>query len=162
MLNSQTPVGQIFMLHQRDTQHILEARGYKFIEMSRENSSHDVFIVKNIEGRDVCTGIAEIKCRMFIGNTLISRKSLKNGYLISYDKLTYGASASELFGIPYFVIVNLIPEKYILIWKLAENGDFLFDFPVRESQTKKNCNGGVAVRLNAYLPLEKAYELKYE
>lgn len=161
-MDSHTPEGQRFIQLQRDTQHILEARGYKFIEMCKDNSGHDVIIASEKNGILTATGVAEIKCREFIGSTPITRNSLSGGYLISYHKLTYGASASELFGIPYFVIVNLIPEKYILIWKLAENGDFLFEFPVRESQTKKNCNGGVAVRLNAYLPLEKAYELKYE
>lgn len=162
MLDSQTPTGQRFIQLQRDTQQILEARGYKFIEMSRETSNHDVIIASEKDGVLTATGIAEIKCREMAGDVPITREYLKSGYLISYDKLTYGASASELFGIPYFVIVNLIPERYILIWKLAEDGNFLFEFPVRESQTKKNCNGGVAVRLNAYLPLEKAYELKYE
>ena len=162
MLNCQTPTGQRFIQLQRDTQRILEARGYKFIEMSKENSGHDVIIASEKGGVLTATGIAEIKCREFIGSTPITRANLKGGYLISYHKLTYGASASELFGIPYFVIVNLIPERYILIWKLAEDGDFLFEFPVRESQTKKSCNGGVAVRLNAYLPIEKAYEFKYE
>lgn len=130
--------------------------------MFKETSSHDVIIASEKDGILTATGVAEIKCREMAGNVPITREYLKNGYLISYDKLTYGASASELFGIPYFVIVNLIPEKYILIWKLAEDGNFLFEFPVRESQTKRSCNGGVATRLNAYLPIERAYEFKYE
>lgn len=160
-MDSHTPEGQRFIQLQRDTQKVLESRGYRIIEMINEASKHDIIIASEKDGVLKANGIAEIKCREMFGDTPIRLSHLNGGYLISYRKLTYGATASELFGIPYFVIANIIPERCILIWKLAEDGKFLFEFPVRESQSKKSCNGGVATRMNAYLPIDKAYELKY-
>jgi hypothetical protein len=163
MLDCETPLGQTFISHQYDTQKILEGKGYTLMNMSSKDSHADVIIAKNIDGVLTVCGVAEIKSRKMAGDKPLTREYLKaGGYLITREKLDYGSQCAFLFGVPYYLIVNLLSEKVILIWKVTnDQGLFEFDFDTRETSTKMTCNGGEIVRKNAYLPVDKAFCIEY-
>ena len=164
MLDCDTPVGKMFINEQYNTQKILESKGYTFINMATKDSGADAFIAKTIDGVLTVCGVAEIKNRKMAGNSKLTVQYLKDngGYLITNEKLKYGKNASEFFEIPFFLIVNLLEEGVILIWKVTnEYGSYMFDFVSRETETSMTCNGGVITRLNSYLPVDKAIKVDY-
>lgn len=164
MLDCETPLGIQFIEEQHNTQRILEKKGYVFMNMATKDAGADVIIAKKIDGVLTACGVAEIKSRKSAAGKPLTRQYLRNngGYLVTNDKLTFGASASNLFSVPYFLIVNLLFEKCILIWKVTnDQGLFEFDYEVKETSTRMTCNGGEIVRPNAYLPIDKATCIEY-
>lgn len=165
MLDCQTPKGRKFISHQLRTQSLLEKKGYKFLNMASSDSAADVLIAKDVDGILTLCGVAEIKSREMAGNQPLTVDYLSNngGYLVTHDKLRYGSEASNLFEVPFYLIVNLLLENKILIWKVTDDqGLFLFDFETKNTSTKMTCNGGTIVRPNSYLPVDKATIIEYE
>lgn len=164
MLDCETPLGKTYINHQIQTQKILESKGYVFLNMSTKDSAVDAIIAKSINGTLTVCGIAEIKSRRMAGEAKLTRNYLiaNGGYLITNDKLKYGSEAAFVFEVPFFLIVNLLEENVILIWKVTdEMGQFLFDFETRDTSTQATCNGGEIVRKNSYLPVDKATCVEY-
>jgi hypothetical protein len=162
MLDCETERGKTFISHQRDTQGIIESKGYKIIEMAQKDSHSDVIIAHLVNGYYTICGIGEIKCREMAGSVPLTRDYLKRGYLITYEKLLHGAKLSETLRTPFYIIVNLLLERVILIWRITnDKGEFEFEFTTKESRTQSTCNGGVSYRLNAYLPIQHASEIVY-
>ena len=137
--------------------------GYYFINTAKDYSFADAIIAKRENEMLKMVGMCEIKTRLSANDTPLTIKYLKDngGYLITYEKISTGVEASCMLSIPFFLIVRLMHENVILIWKLCdENGVYEFDFEKRVSRTKDTCNGGIANRLNAYLPVEKSTIIK--
>jgi hypothetical protein len=159
LLDCQTPRGRRFIDEQHKTQCILESMGYTFINMATDDAFSDAIIARKKEDRLIIAGVCEIKTRVFANDTHLTVKYLKanGGYLITYDKISHGVETSSMLSVPFFLIVRLVHENVILIWKISDDqGVFEFDFEKRVTTTKGTCNGGTAKRLNAYLPVEKS------
>lgn len=164
MLDCETPLGKTFIDCQIETQKYFESKGYTLMNMATKDAGADVLIAKPMEGQLTICGVAEIKSRKMAGKVPLTVEYLESngGYLITHDKLKFGSSASFLFSVPYFLIVNLLLDKKILIWKVTDDqGLYLFDFETRETSTKMTCNGGEIVRPNSYLPVDKATIVAY-
>jgi len=164
MLDCETPLGKTFIDYQKFTQKILESKGYTLMNMATKDAGADVLIAKKVNDELTLCGVAEIKCRRSAGKLPLTYEYLKSngGYLITHSKLTFGQSASNVFGVPYFLIVNLLVEDRILVWKVTDDqGVFQFDFETKETPTQMTCNGGEIVRPNAYLPVDKATIIDY-
>jgi hypothetical protein len=165
MLDCETPIGKMFINEQYNTQKILESRGYTFINTAKKDSGIDAIISKTIDGILTVCGVAEIKNRKMAGDKKLTTMYLKNngGYLITHDKLKVGQEASIVFEVPFYLIVNLLEEGVILIWKITDDvGMFTFPFDTRESTTQMTCNGGKINRVNSYLPVDKAIKIDYK
>ena len=163
MLDCQTPRGRKFIDEQHKTQSILESLGYYFVNMSTDSAFADAIIAKREGDVLKMVGICEIKTRLMAYEKPLTIKYLKDngGYLVTYEKLSNGVEASSMLSVPFFLIVRLVHENVILIWKVSdENGVFEFDFEKRITKTRETCNGGQIKRLNAYLPVEKATAIR--
>jgi hypothetical protein len=163
-LDCETERGRVFIGHQIKTQNILESLGYKIISMSTKDSKSDVIIARDIDGVTTMTGVAEIKSREMAGSVPLTRSYLSRngGYLITEDKIHHGKKLSSITNVPFFVIVNLLKENVILIWKVTNSsGDLIIDYKSKATVTQATCNGGKANRVNAFLPIENAYCFEY-
>lgn len=164
MLDCDTPIGKTFIDYQKFTQKILEAKGYTVMNMATKDSGADVLLAKSIDKELTLCGVAEIKCRKSAGPVPLTYEYLQNngGYLITHDKLKFGQSASYVFSVPYYLIVNLLVVNRILVWKVTDDqGLFLFDFETKNTSTRMTCNGGEIIRPNSYLPVDKATIIDY-
>lgn len=166
MLDCETTLGKVFMDEQYKTQAILEARGYTVVNTPSADHNSDVMLAKEIEGKLTLFGIAEIKSRRMAGSRIIDRKYVEDyGYLVTYEKITYGAKISSLYKVPFFLVVNLLLDNRIMVWQLTDKyGESTMNYKIKETQTQATCNGGSAIRLNAYLPLDTKFltEITYE
>lgn len=165
MLDCETPLGKTFMTAQYKTQSLLEARGYTIVNTPGADHNSDILLCKPVDGRLTLYGIAEIKSREKAGDVILNREYVeKHGYLVTYDKIKYGAQISSFYKVPFFLIVNLLLDNRVLVWQLTDAyGNKTMDFEVKETKTQKTCNGGEIIRRNAYLPLDTNYltEIEY-
>lgn len=154
------------MNEQYKTQQILEDRGYTVINTAGKDHNSDIMLAKQIDGRLTMFGLAEIKCRRMAGDKVLDREYVKNnGYLVTYAKLKYGALASSFYKVPFYLIVNLLLDKRILVWQVTDKaGDYTMDFKILDTKTQATCNGGSTIRRNAYMPFDTKYltEIVYE
>lgn len=166
MLDCETPLGKKFIEEQYKTQAVLEARGYTVINTPSKDHNSDIMLAKEIDGKLTLFGVAEIKSRRMAGDKIIDREYVKrNGYLVTYDKIKYGAQISSFYKVPFFLIVNLLLDNRILVWQLTHaNGEKTIEYKLADTKTQKTCNGGEIIRRNAYLPLETDFltEIVYE
>lgn len=166
MLDCDTPLGQVYMNEQYKTQILLEDRGYTIINTPGKDHTSDILLAKEIDSKLTLYGLAEIKSRKMAGDQIIDRAYVeKNGYLVTNEKLRYGAVASSFYKVPFFLIVNLLLDKRVLVWQITNHvGEFTMEYKILETKTQKTCNGGDIIRRNAYLPLNNQFvtEITYE
>ena len=99
--------------------------------------------------KGVCVGCSEHKVRTH------SRQQMRawgETYLITAKKLTDGLSVSRLLSVPFYVVALLIPDDMCYAWHITDEGSW----EQRETKTQNTCEGGVAVRKNAFLDFQKA------
>lgn len=160
MLDCETPKGQFYMDEQYRVQDVLKARGYIVMNTSGMDHNSDVILGREIEGRLVMTGVAEIKSRSTAGDKPLTREYLKDngGYLITERKLKFGAMASSIYNVPFFVIVSLMSEGVILVWQITNNkGIFVESYVTKKTETRATVNGGKAFRTNSFLPMDSKF-----
>ncbi len=158
MLDCESPLGIEYMKHQYAAMTRLNKLGYLCIATKNPDDKTDIFIAKKgVDGHLRMYGMAEIKSRATAGGQMLTIEYLKQhgGYLITNDKLSVGQQLSFMMNIPFFVIVNLIYENKLLVWKITDDkGNFLDQFPRKRTKTRATVNGGEANRLNAFLQID--------
>ena len=96
--------------------------------------------------------IAEIKGRKESIEQLKEWGSL----LITADKLTDGQLLSSLLQVPFYVIAYLKASKAIALFPITDDrGSLKCNYTVKETETKAHCEGGLALRENAFIPLDQ-------
>lgn len=118
----------------------------------------DCAAIDNILVRDNTTvAICEIKCRQLTREQLAS---YGNTWLITHQKIKEGAQVSRLLRVPFIGVLYLVPEDLVLYWKLTDNdGNFQFEYDVRNTETQRTVNGGLIIRENAYLHTKYSKQL---
>ena len=95
--------------------------------------------------------IVEIKSR----NMSLSELENLGSYLLSYHKIDWGIAAAQLLHVPFLLFVSLMKSNHIVYWTIANGeGNIRCNFQVQDTKTQATCNGGVAVRENAYIFLD--------
>lgn len=157
MLDCETPKGKVFIEQQRIVQGILESKGYTVVEMAGKDNPVDILLCRKEEERLTVIAACEIRSRVTAGTVPVTTDYLRRngGYLITERKLWDGIKLSKVMQVPYFVIVNLIQENKILIWKITDMcGNPLERVSTKETRTRRTVNGGLAWRSNAFLSMD--------
>lgn len=78
-------------------------------------------------------------------------------YLITASKIDDGVRAAATLGVPFVVCAYLVPDATVYVWRICDDsGKLTFDIARRATRTQATCNGGSAVRVNAFLPFAAA------
>lgn len=152
-LDVHTSRGARNLAHQYRTQWYIERMGYSVSMTPTDNFPVDIVISKSEYGKLRVVGVAEIKSREDAGALPITLDYIeRNGYLITHEKLLSGIEIAKQLRVPYYLVVRLIRENRMLIWKVTdEDGNEVLTYELRNTWTQKTCNGGRAIRENAYL-----------
>lgn len=153
MLDINTPKGQNSL---NEEQEMLKYMTYKwrktgktFIQTIKDKAAYcDGFIVKDNE----IIGLFESKCRKLS----FSELEKFGTWLITYEKLEQCKQLSYALKVPFYGFLYLIKDKKVGVWKIAEDGEYSFEFKIEETITQKNINGGEIKRKNAYLPVKNS------
>lgn len=112
-------------------------------------------IVTNYDGDMLA--VYEFKARGMTLNELTTMGT----YLVTHQKITDGCDAARTLGVPFILIVYLIGSENIVSFKIADSdGQLLIDYDVARTTTRKNVNGGIVERYNAFIPLNHMKVLK--
>jgi hypothetical protein len=151
-LDINTPKGQESLSQEHQTHQIIK-RNWKLdiIETPKDSTAAcDGFLIKN----GVIVALFETKCRNLTYNELINYDT----WLITMAKIAKCKSLSKLLRVPFIGFLYLVSESnpILLSVKITNNkGEYLFEFEQIEEPTQANINGGVAVRVNAHIPVDK-------
>ncbi len=100
--------------------------------------------------RSSIVGVAEVKTR----NLTHQQLSGFGSYLVTFSKLEKLRSVAKALRCPGLLLVYLIPETRTVWWKVCDSqGEWTVDVKVERTSTQATCNGGTAMRDNAYLPV---------
>lgn len=160
-LDINTEKGQKSLTDERKAHDIIE-RCWKLdvVETPKSKISvGDGFLIKN----GVITAFFETKCRYDMTyDQLLDRGS----WLVTNEKIKACRTVSKLLQVPFLGFLYLLPksdpsQELLLFWKITnENGEYAFNFDVREEQTQRTINGGQTVRLNAYFPVDQMKQVQ--
>lgn len=152
MLDCLTEIGLVYIRHQKETEELIRKLDYTVVSFFKDDCPIDVLISRD----NKLLAVGEIKCRDKAGSVNLTNDYIKkNDYLITKEKIERGLQIGEIFGVPYYVIVNVLNEKNLLIWNVNK-------YTSAKTKTQSTCNGGVSYRENAFLKFEDAYLYKYE
>ena len=140
-----TDKGKKYKAHEDETARMICA---KLNCISVECPSADAPIDRVFTRDGKVVALAEIKSREMSLDELREYGS----YLVTYKKILMGVGIAQELGVPFFLFVRLLKSGQIVYWQI--DTDTLRDVEVRETKTQATCNGGSAIRDNAYLPLD--------
>lgn len=104
------------------------------------------------------SGFVEVKCRELDLASFRSRFS--NEWLVTYDKLINAQKIARTFGVPLFGFLYLIHERVLLAKRLTDENGNLTGMRIEKTRTKATCNGGEAERVNAFIDMQDATEIR--
>ena len=146
-LDCLTARGRAFVAAQQATaRRLAEVWGASLVETPEGTAAR----VDALFARDnVLVGLAEIKVR----SLTLARLEAFGDYLVTEDKLLAGAALSAALRVPFVLAVRL--SDAIVWWRVTDaTGRRVIQWQARETVTQASCNGGAALRRNAYLPLD--------
>lgn len=98
--------------------------------------------------------VAELKVRQHDRATM---QGWGDTYLITHAKLAKGRETAALLRVPFVVCAYLEPDQTVYWWQVADEvGEYALEFETTATTTQRAVNGGTTVRLNSFLPFEKA------
>ena len=148
MLDSETETGQLYIQKEKlVSDRVSQLTRSEAVELGSNTTHADRLFIR--DGKSVC--IAEIKTR----NMSLPQLEKFGSYLISYHKIDRGVLISSLLHVPFMLFVYLIESDDIVYWTISDSeGKEACTYVVQQTETQATCNGGQALRENAYLYLD--------
>jgi hypothetical protein len=146
-LDCTTPIGQAWIARQRAIVAYC-SRAWQVDAASPADDSDSVIdALFSRAGRLLAVG--EVKAR----NLTIAELHAHGSYLVTFDKLVIARDVGARLRVPFVLIVGLVDA--VVFWQVADPaGRWLVDMRINRTTTQATCNGGDAVRANAYLSLD--------
>lgn len=151
-----TPRGQQTLADELRAAALFEERtGLKYVRTPDDQPAKvDAVIVK--EGR--VAGVVETKCRYGCTRQTL-RDAWGDEWLVTMEKVEQAKGAAALLRVPLYGFLYLVDEGVLLTKKLAdEEGQYCCRLRCDNTQTQRTCNGGKAVRCNAFIDMKDAKE----
>ena len=157
-LDINTPRGQRTLEQEHRAAHIIVSawRGVRYISTPKDEAAAiDALILRE---DDLCA-VAEVKCRECTLATL--RGAYKNEWLVTASKLDEAVEVARRLVVPFWCFVYLVPDDVVLrvkVWE-PERG-WIAKIRKEKTVTQATVNGGSALRLNAFIDMTDADELR--
>ena len=155
MLDINSPLGQEALAGEREAVELF-LRHYPVYRYVSTPKALPASVDGFLEREGVVQAVVEVKVRSMTRDKL---REYGDEWLLTADKVERGRLVSAELCIPFVGFLYLLPERRLLTLAITDQeGRYMFDYHVRETYTKKTCNGGDALRFNAYLPVGTARE----
>lgn len=169
-LDINTPKGQISL---KQEQYVLSVLRQKYpdkyvIQTPKQlDAKCDGIIVSN---QTMCMdSVYEIKCRENLvmepdgSFSYVSPKGIhypETSWLITYEKIEACVDIATKLRIPFIGLLYLTTSNVCMQFHISDaNGNYMFEFDVKNTNTQKTTNGGRINRDNAYLPFKCATQI---
>ena len=125
--------------------------GWMYIKTPEDSDSPIDAVLVDSEG--VIRGAVETKCRYAITYGGF-KDTFKNEWLITMSKVITAADVAKGLRVPLVGFLYLVEDQTLLVQRITDKeGNFTAAFRCETTQTQATCNGGVAVRANAYIDM---------
>lgn len=154
-LDINTPRGQQTLADEREAAAIYESNypQCRYINTPKKEAGDvDGLIIGRVDPVLVC--VTETKCRYDM--TLDHFANVYNReWLVTFDKIIKGIRIGEALCVPFWGFLYIVPSKALLIRRIwsPQHGLEFMRLVVRKTKTQATCNGGEAVRDNAFLEM---------
>lgn len=148
-LDCNTPKGREYIKYQHNClTKFCNTKGITYSSTNdKKHADVDAILIK-----EQIVGVCEVKCR----NDTLEQIIDYGSYLITNEKIKKLQIISKSLQCHGLLIVYFIPNDIISYWYICDtDGNMLFDYDIKISETQATCNGGKASRQNAYLPLQQ-------
>jgi hypothetical protein len=147
-LDARTPLGRDYVRRQSE---VVARCAQVWQSTVMETPLEEPADVDAVFGR---AGVVKVVAEVKVRNMTMAELETHGSYLVTNDKLVRGSRCAAAMYVPFVLVVGLWPERHIVYWRVwSPATQWCFDFDVRRTATQATCNGGQAVRENAYLPL---------
>lgn len=99
-------------------------------------------------------GVAEVKCRDLDEQTF--RRQFNSEWLVTHSKLERARLVADGLAVPLVGFLYLAQDQVLLTQRLAIGGEFVARLRIERTTTAATCNGGTAVRSNAFIDMTDA------
>ena len=133
--------------------------GQQYVETQQDREGDiDGFFLSS-DGREIVAAF-EAKARDMTLEML--RTKFRNEWILTFDKIVRGAAIAKATRVPLLGVCYLIPSDTTLVIRLAdEDGNIVAPCRIEMTKTRATCNGGTAIRSNAYVSMAKARAYAY-
>ena len=147
-LDINTARGQVSLA---DEQHVADwfngKPGFKYIQTPKDKPAKvDAILTRHNE----IIGVAETKCRYKICLTQF-QNAFRNEWLITHEKVASGIKLANALCVPLYGFLYLVDDDVLLVQNLTTT-----PMRVEATATQRTINGGVAIRENAFIPMNGA------
>lgn len=152
-LDITTPRGRIAANDQHAALDILRSAwpSVQIVETSDMDRAHvDAIAVKD----GIASAVFEVKSRDM---TEAQLKKFGDEWLVTFEKVLTGINVAYSLAVPFFGLLYLVPDKKLMLVKIADkDGKSCCKFRVETTETQATCNGGLALRANAFIDMNGA------
>lgn len=149
-LDCNTPAGKVYIDWQQNCLNRIEEAWKVECAYTDGSEAADVDAITFRDGKIL--GVMEIKSREMD----LAQLRRFGSYLITFEKLLKLRAVSAALCVPGLVVVYLLKDQEIVFWKICDAaGNFLVPLECKVTETQATCNGGQAMRYNAYLSLKE-------
>ena len=150
-----TPKGQASLEQENIVMDLFHSRypQFKYCPTDKDSPARiDGVIIKD----NTVYAVVETKSRPSLTYDHLVNK-FGNKILITAQKIEDGVIAAQLLHVPFVIFMYLVPDQILLILKIWTPKDgFIVPMECKVTETKRTVNGGVANRLNAFIPMDTA------
>jgi hypothetical protein len=153
-LDINTPRGQVTLEQERRAAEIIAQTwpDCSYIHTPKDQAAAiDAVMAK----QGIVRAVVLASCRNNSLNTL--RTSFHDAWLLTYSKIIEGQRIAQAMCVELWGVLYLVPDDTVLRVKLwSPDGGWLVCFSVNKTETQATCNGGTALRDNAYIDMSAA------
>jgi hypothetical protein len=150
-----TPRGQETLKDERSAAQIWEANfpHLRYIETPKDQPAVvDAVIVRD----STVVYVAETKCRYDM--TLEQLFNERGGeWLVTFEKLESARNIAKGLGVPLIGLLYLVQDRKLLANVITdEDGNYVCQIRIEQTETQKTVNGGKAFRTNGFLQMRNS------
>ena len=132
----------------------------QYVETSQDREGDIDGFFLSADGKEIAAAF-ETKARDMTLDKL--RNSYNDEWILTFEKINKGSIISRSLCVPFFGVVYLIPDRITLLAKLTDDhGNIVAPVRLDVTETKANCNGGHAIRTNAYVSMKNAHLYRHK
>jgi hypothetical protein len=157
-LDINTPKGAITLQQELRLAEIIKLRwpGSCYLHTPKDTmAAVDAILHKD----EVIKAVGQASCR---NNTLGDfQTTFKNEWLLTYEKMIKGRDIALGLWVEYWGLLYLVPEDILIrVRMFTPLGGWQVPFRIAKTETQATCNGGTAIRDNAFINIQRADIIK--
>jgi hypothetical protein len=151
-LDINTPRGQQTLADELDAVAIFESNypECRYFHTPKQTRADVDGIVIHLETKNIRC-VAETKCRYDMTLEKLA-EAYNDEWLLTFDKIIRGIKLAEALCVPFYGLLYVVQDKALLAPRLwSPRAGLELGLTIRKTKTQATCNGGEAVRDNAFI-----------